>query len=367
LRTLLAAAVLALATSTGVGCGGASPVTTYSISGTIAGAASVTVNLTGAATRAVVTGSGGTFAFTGLAAGNYTLTPSMPGSVFTPASRTVTLSVDSGGNDFTASAIPPANITLTATLSDPLPVILAGAIRAPLAAATAWTGYTLSCVTFGTPPVAATGTADLAGFLSLTFAGKDVPFGCYLLDPTARAVATLLFSSGARYGQTLVLGANVYLGTIQFSPDTGVALAQVPAGGVLVTTTPAGVACPSGTWAMGGSSSPCPSGTVTADVWIAQNPTGLFLSSFTAYDSRTKTLACGPESWANVPATVAGSTLVIGPFDASRPSCPAKTMTLQMTVDPSCLTMAGVGVERGCPTGQTDCTCANVPVSAVRQ
>ncbi len=61
---------------------------TYSISGTVSGAiaAGVTMNLTGAATATTTTATGGTYTFAGLANGSYTVTPSLSGYTFSPAS-----------------------------------------------------------------------------------------------------------------------------------------------------------------------------------------------------------------------------------------------------------------------------------------
>ncbi|MDO9128843.1 MAG: carboxypeptidase-like regulatory domain-containing protein [Anaerolineales bacterium] len=72
--------------SIGVSDGGGS---TYSISGAVTGAdlaglAGVTINLTGAATASTTTDASGTFTFTGLAYGSYTVTPVKEGFTFTP-------------------------------------------------------------------------------------------------------------------------------------------------------------------------------------------------------------------------------------------------------------------------------------------
>ena len=95
--------------------------TAWSISGTIAPSslgANTQVNLTGAATRSTNTDNAGAFSFGGLANGTYTVTPSKTGTVFTPASRNVTVS---GGNvtgaDFTAQAAPTYRIVGTITPS----------------------------------------------------------------------------------------------------------------------------------------------------------------------------------------------------------------------------------------------------------
>jgi len=83
-------------------------VATHSISGTItyngSGLNNVTVTLSGAASRSTTTATDGTYSFTGLADGSYTITPSLSGYTFTPSFRNVTVF---GGNvtgqDFIAS------------------------------------------------------------------------------------------------------------------------------------------------------------------------------------------------------------------------------------------------------------------------
>ena len=86
--------------------------TTYSISGAVSGAATsgVTITLGGSSSGSVITGAGGTYSFSGLVAGNYTLTPSLSGYTFAPTSITITaLAANSTGNNFTATAIPVAH------------------------------------------------------------------------------------------------------------------------------------------------------------------------------------------------------------------------------------------------------------------
>jgi hypothetical protein len=81
---------------------------TYSISGTVSGAiaAGVTMNLTGAATATTTTATGGTYTFAGLANGSYTVTPSLSGYTFSPASIAVTISgANQTGKNFTSTAV----------------------------------------------------------------------------------------------------------------------------------------------------------------------------------------------------------------------------------------------------------------------
>ncbi len=94
-----------LAASLAVGCSGGSTgpagPTTYSIEGTVVdatGAALVgaTISLSGTATATADTDASGHYRFTGLAIGSYTVTVSMAGHAFSPASDTVTFYGASG-------------------------------------------------------------------------------------------------------------------------------------------------------------------------------------------------------------------------------------------------------------------------------
>lgn len=81
----------------------------HRLSGTVSGASvsGVIVALAGDFTATTVTNSAGAFAFDGLADGSYTLTPSLRGAVFTPATRSVTVSgSDVPGQDFVSAPDP---------------------------------------------------------------------------------------------------------------------------------------------------------------------------------------------------------------------------------------------------------------------
>ncbi len=81
---------------------------TNSISGKLSGdvAVGVTVSLSGARSATTTTDGTGAYSFTGLFSGAYTVTPSLAGYVFDPASRAVTLAgADLNGLDFTVSRL----------------------------------------------------------------------------------------------------------------------------------------------------------------------------------------------------------------------------------------------------------------------
>ncbi len=69
---------------------------TSSLSGGVSGAVAqnVTLTLSGANTGSVMTDENGKFRFAGLAVGSYTVTPSLAGYAFSPASRTLTITSD---------------------------------------------------------------------------------------------------------------------------------------------------------------------------------------------------------------------------------------------------------------------------------
>jgi len=82
--------------------------TTYTISGTVSGAvqSGVTMTLTGTSSASTATASDGTYSFTGLSAGSYTITPVKTGYTFSPTSLTVSITTSNlAGGNFTASAV----------------------------------------------------------------------------------------------------------------------------------------------------------------------------------------------------------------------------------------------------------------------
>lgn len=114
-RAFLAAALLGAAAFSW-GCSGVvsgqsqsvpPPPTTYTISGTIspvAGGSGATVTLSGAATATTTASSSGAYSFTDVANGTYTITPSLSGYTFSPASQNVTVNgANLTGLNFTAT------------------------------------------------------------------------------------------------------------------------------------------------------------------------------------------------------------------------------------------------------------------------
>jgi hypothetical protein len=93
-----------------------SSVQTFSISGTISGpgGSGATIRLTGASTSTTTANSTGSYAFTGLLAGSYTVTPSNTGFVMSPTSQAVTLSTANVTANFNSVV---QTLTLSGTIS----------------------------------------------------------------------------------------------------------------------------------------------------------------------------------------------------------------------------------------------------------
>lgn len=92
----------------------------FGISGGVSGAAlqGVHVNLSGVAAGNTTTNTSGNYSFTGLAAGSYTVTPSLAGFVFNPVSDVVTVSgADVVGINFTETASAAATSIISGTVS----------------------------------------------------------------------------------------------------------------------------------------------------------------------------------------------------------------------------------------------------------
>ncbi len=100
--------------------GTAAPPPTYTISGVVSGAVAsgVTVALSGAGTGTTTTAANGAYTFTGLAAGNYTVTPSLSGYTFSPTSSAVAISnANITGTNFTSSAVVAPTYSISGTVS----------------------------------------------------------------------------------------------------------------------------------------------------------------------------------------------------------------------------------------------------------
>lgn len=100
---------------------------TYSIAGTVVGAAGVTVTLGGDAAQAVVTKSNGHYAFSSLSDGDYTVTPSEADYSFSPATKSVAINhANSTNNNFSANRFDTYSISGIITGADSVKVTLGG-------------------------------------------------------------------------------------------------------------------------------------------------------------------------------------------------------------------------------------------------
>jgi beta-glucanase (GH16 family) len=156
---------------------------TYSISGTIsptAGGSGATVTLSGAATATTTADGAGNYSFSGLANGNYALTPSHAGYKFSPTVQAVTIKgANVTGVNFTA-AVAPVTYTVSGNIS---PASVGAGATVTLAGA--GTGVT---------------TADAMGNFSFT----SLINGTYTITPSSTSAT---FSPGSQ--NVTVNSANV--------------------------------------------------------------------------------------------------------------------------------------------------------------
>ena len=108
---------------------------TYTISGTISGAGGVgaTVALSGASTATTTAGASGTYSFSGLTNGGYTVTPSLTGFTYTPTSQNVTISnANPAAVNFSSASVPTFTVsgTITGAIVSGITVQLTGAASA---------------------------------------------------------------------------------------------------------------------------------------------------------------------------------------------------------------------------------------------
>ena len=262
------------------------------------------------------------------------------GNNSTPTTQALTISgvLEQGSVIITATTYTGVKLkTANASLLD---ASLSGLSLTPL------TGYQLYCITFSNPPAASSGAADASGNVAVTINATSTPFGCFVLDSSGKGVATLIFTNttNGQNSQTAVFSSNANLGTITVDLTDGLALAELPSGGSLVTTTPSGMPCPVGTWTMGVSST-CT--TEHVDFWIAQSSSGHYVLSYTHYGCN------GTDSLSDLPMTYSGGVVTVT-FNPSAGAgsnvgqyCSGESATMTFTPDSSCATMSGSFVVSG--------------------
>ena len=152
----------------------------------------VTITLSGASSESATTGAGGAYAFIALADGTYTITPSMPGYTFTPATISVTLAgADASGHAFVATRLPappPAPLVLSALPAD-------GAVTldwAPSAGAASYVVYGATV-----PGITPTGYASLPGAVRVAAAAPPAILTGLVNGTTYHIVVSAIANSGA--------------------------------------------------------------------------------------------------------------------------------------------------------------------------
>jgi hypothetical protein len=146
----------------------------------------ITLTTTGSTSPATVTDANGHYSFTGLTNGQFTLTPSISGSTFTPASLTVTISgSDLTGKDFGAVATPTGySISGVVTASTPTGPGVSGVTM------------TLSGTNLST---SITTTSDTSG--NYTFSG--LPNGTYTLTLSKSSTRVVCIGPSQPNGMTV--------------------------------------------------------------------------------------------------------------------------------------------------------------------
>ena len=104
------------------------PTTTYTLGGKVSGTgfAGATITLGGAGTATTVTDANGNYSFNGLSDGVYTLTPSEPGILFSPASQSVTINGSHQLNVAFMSGVPSYPVSGQVTGAPGISVVLSG-------------------------------------------------------------------------------------------------------------------------------------------------------------------------------------------------------------------------------------------------
>jgi hypothetical protein len=199
---------------------------TYSVSGTISpstGGSGATVTLSGAASATATANSTGAYTFTGLASGNYAVTPSHTGFTFSPTAQTATVNgANVVGVNFTAAPQGSQTFSISGTISPTAggsgaTVTLSGATSATV------TANSSGAFTFtGLGSGAYTVTPSHAGYTfsptsqAATVTGANVT-GINFTAAVAQAhAATASWTASA----SVVSGYNVYRGTLSGGPYT---------------------------------------------------------------------------------------------------------------------------------------------------
>ena len=249
----------------------------------------------------------------------------------------VLISSCGGGGDS-----PAASTTITGKLVEGTvdPVASLGA-KGLKAAGDPLEGYSLSCVTFSSPPLSASGTAGADGTVTVTFQASSATFGCFVLNADGESVATLIFVNAdeSQSGQTVTASGSVDVGNIKVEAQTGAAQATTPSG-LSIADTPADAACPEGTWLTStlGHSDSCEEGKdLRTAVWIAKEPSGEYTLSFTTYNVGIYE-KCSIGSRSGIPVEIVGNVANFEfPYQFENPpDCPEMVAYAIVTTNEAC-------------------------------
>jgi DNA-binding beta-propeller fold protein YncE len=129
---------------------------TYAISGTVSGATAsgVTITLAGAVSETTQTDASGSYGFSAIINGSYTLTPAKGGFVFSPVNRSVVVNgADVSGQNFTATTVSNAAITAFSFARPPANAVIDEAARTIAVIVPFGTSLTALVATFTTTGV----------------------------------------------------------------------------------------------------------------------------------------------------------------------------------------------------------------------
>jgi len=197
---------------------------THSISGTISpvtAGSGATVTLSGAASASTTANSSGNYTFTGLANGNFAVTPSHTGYTFSPTTQAVTVNgANVTGLNFAATAVQTFSISGTispAAGGSGATVTLSGAASANTTSNTSG-NYTFSGLAYGLYTV----TPSNAGYTfapvnqSVTINGTNLNAVNFIATPQLAHSAALSWTASS----STVSGYYVYRGTVNGGPYT---------------------------------------------------------------------------------------------------------------------------------------------------
>lgn len=162
--------------------------------------------------------------------------------------------------------------------------------------------YKVKCVTLTNPGTSGTATTDASGLFSLQFAAGNVPFSCFVLNPSDVQIASFYFTSTTESasGFTIKIGASTDLGTVTVNTARGTATATVAAG---LSLNPAKLECPVGIWTGSvGVNTLCSGDSVATTLWLGKDSAGAYVLSHAL--SPHKQGSCGVSAFAPTGGTV---------------------------------------------------------------